>query len=65
MDALRHMGFEAVLEVSDPQKSISYAMEHAHELVAEAVQEFLGQKNKKILLNSNRSDLLLYNSEVP
>jgi len=47
MDALSHMGFGAVLEVSDPQKSISYAMEHAHELVAEAVQEYLGQKNKK------------------
>ncbi len=44
MDALSRMGFEAVLEVSDPQKSLAYAMEHAHELVADSVQGFLSQK---------------------
>ena len=45
MDALKSLGFEAVLEVSDPRKSLDYAMAHAHELVAEAVQGFL-QQNK-------------------
>ena len=45
MDALRSLGFEAVLEVSDPRKSLDYAMAHAHELVAEAVQGFLHQNN--------------------
>ncbi len=44
MDALSRMGFEAVLEVSDPQKSLAYAMEHAHELVADSVQGFLSPK---------------------
>jgi hypothetical protein len=43
MDALSRLGFEAVLEVSDPRKSLHYAMAHAHELVAEAVQGFLYQ----------------------
>lgn len=44
MEALRSLGFEAVLEVSDPNKSLDYAMAHAHELVAEGVRGFLYQK---------------------
>lgn len=43
MDALSSLGFEAVLEVSDPLKSLDYAMAHAHELVAKAVQGFLNR----------------------
>ena len=45
MDTLISLGFQAVLEVSDPLKSLDYAMAHAYELVAEAVKGFL-HKNK-------------------
>ncbi|MGB5189296.1 glycerate kinase [Robiginitalea sp.] len=44
LEALSSMGFEAVLQVSDPHKSLAYAMEHAYELVSDSVQGFLRQK---------------------
>jgi glycerate kinase len=44
LDALSRLGFEAVLEVSDPRKSLEYSMKHAHILVSESVKGFLLKK---------------------
>lgn len=44
---LRDMGFEAVLQASDPGKSLAYAMEHAHEGVVSVFREFLWQQGAK------------------
>jgi glycerate kinase len=40
----RDMGLYRVLEVSDPDKPLSYNMEHAHALIARSVERFLREE---------------------
>jgi glycerate kinase len=44
-EALRDFGLKTVLEISDPAKPLSFNMEHAYELTAQATERFLvGEK---------------------
>lgn len=45
-ETLKEFGLQHVLEIADPDKPLSYSVEHAHELVASAVAHWLRRAKK-------------------